>query len=337
MKDKDIITLAHGSGGKLTNQLIKEVFLAKFSNPHLTPLGDSAYIDINNTKLSFTTDSFVVDPLFFPGGDIGKLAVCGTVNDLAVSGAKPLYISCSLIIEEGLEQKILSKIVNSMQKEAKSAGVEIVTGDTKVVEKGKGDKIFINTSGIGLVYPNVKLDTSLIKPTDVVIINGTIADHGISVISAREDLKIKTPVYSDCASLNDLILGLLNEYPEIKFMRDPTRGGLATVLNEIANQSNLTVEIEEDKIPIKEEVSAVCELLGFDPLYIANEGKVVIVAPESKAEKILEKMKKHPKGKNGQIIGKITDNDSRRVWLKTCVGGKRIVDMMIADQLPRIC
>lgn len=337
MSDKEIITLAHGSGGKLTSEIIKEIFLSKFSNPHLAPLGDSAYININNTKLAFTTDSFVVDPLFFPGGDIGKLAICGTVNDLAVSGARALYISCSLIIEEGLEKDVLVKVIDSMQKEAKSVGIEIVTGDTKVVESGKGDKLFINTSGIGVVSSDVNINISSIKPQDVIIINGTIADHGISVISTRQELKIQTPVFSDCASLQSLILDILKGCPQIKFMRDPTRGGLATVLNEIASQADMGIELLEEKIPIKEEVKAMCELLGFDPLYIANEGKVVFVVPLDKSEKVLKKMKKHPQGKDAQIIGKVVDRNKGKVWLKTSVGGQRVVDVMVADQLPRIC
>jgi hydrogenase expression/formation protein HypE len=340
MKNKQIL-LAHGSGGKMSHKLIEDIFLKHFNNKTLKAGTDSAILKLKSQdkKLAFTTDSFVVNPIIFSGGDIGKLAVCGTLNDLAVSGAKPLYLTASFIIEEGLEIETLETIVKSMATEAKKAGVKIVTGDTKVVEKGKCDKIFINTAGIGL------LDESLshlsfgnnIQEGDKIIINGTIADHGMSIMTARENLTPESPIKSDCAPLNGLIQEALISSNEINFMRDATRGGLATVLVELAQKTSLGIEINEENIPISSEVEGICELLGFDPLHVANEGKIVLVVSEKHAEKVLKTLKTHKFGKNAAIIGEITKNHPQEVVLNTTIGGQRLLDMLSGEQLPRIC
>ena len=288
-------------------------------------------------EMCFTTDSYVVDPVFFPGGDIGKLSICGTINDLAVSGAVPLYISCGFIIEEGLEFGILEKIVNSMADTAKKTGVQIVTGDTKVVEKGKADKLFINTSGVGFKKKSVKLGIEFIKSGDVIIVNGTIGEHGLSVLSARENLKFHSNIVSDCEPLNDLIFKILEGCPDVKFMRDPTRGGLATTLNEIVSGMDFGVVIREKEIPVKKKVKALCEILGFDPMYIANEGKVVIVTGKENSDKIIEIMRKHPFGKDAAIIGEVVKKPEGKVILETEIGSHRIVDMPVGEQFPRIC
>lgn len=330
------ITMAHGSGGKLMHDLIKKLFLQKFDNPILSSLSDSAIINLNGNPIAFTTDSYVVNPIFFPGGDIGKLAVCGTINDLAVVGANPLYLSCSVVIEEGFEYELLEKIIDSMKVTAEKAGVEIVTGDTKVVERGKGDKIFINTSGIGIIEKE-DLSVENIKVGDKIILNGSIGEHGIAVLSERAELGLDVNIESDCAPLNDLIQSVIKISNKVKFMRDPTRGGLATVLNEIVENRNFGIILEEEKILVKEEVKAVCEILGFDPLYIANEGKVVIIAGAEDAEKIVEVMRRHPLGKDTHIIGEIVGEPEGLVCMKTRSGGTRIVDMLVGEQLPRIC
>ncbi len=337
--ENDRVFLGHGSGGILTGELISNLFFYYFKNDILEEMTDAARLKIKSHFLSFTTDSFVVDPLFFPGGDIGKLAVCGTVNDLAVSGAKPLYLSCGFIIEEGFSLYKLEKIVQSMSEEAERAQVQIVTGDTKVVAKGQCDKLFINTSGIGsLIYRNKGIGKAEnICNGDKIIINGSIGDHGISILSARNELNIKTNLMSDCASLNGLIENVLEKSEGIKFMRDATRGGLATVLCELAEQKNIGIELNETDIPVKEEVRGVCELLGFDPLYIANEGKVVIIVKNENAKEVLEIMKKHPLGKESRIIGELKDINPGLVWLNTQIGGKRLVDKLSGEQLPRIC
>jgi len=337
MKDNEIITLSHGSGGKLTNNLIKKLFLKKFNNPKLQPLEDAAILNISGSYLAFTTDTFTVDPLFFPGGDIGKLAICGTINDLAVMGAKPLYLSCGMVIEEGLKLDTLKKIVDSMRKMAEATGIEIVTGDTKVVEKGKGDKIFINTSGIGIFGEGIKPLENNFQPGDKIIINGTIGDHGIAVLSARQEFGFETDIVSDSAPLNGLVSEILPIAPGIRFMRDPTRGGLATTLNEIVEGKDFGILIDEEKIPIRESVKGICEILGFDPLYVANEGKVVLIVDQKDANRVLEKMRTHPLGKESRIIGKVVSEPIERVCLKTRAGGTRIVDMMVGEQLPRIC
>ncbi len=333
------ILLGHGSGGKLSHDLIKNIFVKYFSNDILDEQSDAAVIDVNSKKLSFTTDSFVVDPIFFPGGDIGKLAVAGTVNDLAVSGAKPLYLSSSFIIEEGFLFGDLERIVISMAEEAKKAGVLIVTGDTKVVNRGKCDKVFINTTGVGEISDrHLHIGTGMhIQAGDKVIINGTIADHGMAVMAAREELSFSTDIQSDCACLNHLIGEALAVSDQIKFMRDATRGGLATVLCELAENKNFGFEIDEAALPVNENVSGICELLGFDPLYVANEGKVVMVVGKEDAEKVLETLKKNELGKRSVIIGEVVSEHGGKAWLTTGIGGRRIIDMLAGEQLPRIC
>lgn len=320
------------------HDLIGDVFMKHFGNSILNEQTDSAILSVGSQDIAFTTDSFVIDPLFFPGGNIGKLAVCGTVNDLAVSGAEPLYISVSFIIEEGFPIRDLEVIVESLAAEAKKAGVLIVTGDTKVVNKGKCDKLFINTAGIGRVNKENRLVSKAqdIKPGDVIIINGSIGDHGMAVMNARESFNFKTSVESDCASLNHLIREVLEKSP-VKFMRDPTRGGVATVLNELAEKIQLGIEVDESALPINKGVKAMCELLGFDALHIANEGKVLIVAGEKEGADILEVLKKNELGAKSVIIGRVVSNHPGRVVLKNETGGRRIIDSLSGDQLPRIC
>ncbi len=339
MKKKNIkdskILLSHGSGGMAMISLIKELMLDKFDNSALRRLTDSALLKSTGEKnLCFTTDSYVVNPLFFPGGDIGTLAINGTVNDLSVMGAKPLYISCAFIIEEGLDLDILDRITTSMAKAAKKAGVQIVTGDTKVVEKGSADKVFINTSGVGILKKDLVFAKSRIKAGDKIIINGEIGAHGLAVMSNRENFK--TDIKSDCAPLWDLIESMLS-VGGVKFMRDPTRGGVAAVLCEIAASADFGIKIKEEFLPIHENVSSFSEILGLDPLYIANEGKVIAVVTEEKFSFILNKMKKHPLGKEASIIGEITEQNKGKVVLETAIGGKRIIDRLVGDQLPRIC
>ena len=332
------ILLAHGSGGRLMHQLIGDLFIKHFSNRILDEQTDAAILDVGLAEIAFTTDSFVIDPLFFPGGNIGKLAVCGTVNDLAVSGAQPLYISVSFIIEEGFAINDLEEIVKSLADEAKKAGVLIVTGDTKVVNKGKCDKLFINTAGIGRIKKeNLNISKALnVTEGDVVIINGTIGDHGMAVMNARESFKFRTTVESDCASLNHIIREVTDKY-QVKFMRDPTRGGVATVLNELAEKINLGIEISESLLPVNIGVRAMCEVLGFDPLHIANEGKVLFVAGEKEGQKILEVLKNNEYGKRSAVIGRVVFDHPGKVVLKNETGGRRIVDSLTGDQLPRIC
>jgi hydrogenase expression/formation protein HypE len=337
MKDKDIITLAHGSGGKLTYRLIKNLFLKKFDNAKLQPLTDSAIFTIDGITLAFTTDSHTVKPIFFPGGDIGKLSVSGTINDLAVMGAKPLYLSCGLILEEGFDYTLLDKIITSMARTTEMAGVEFVTGDTKVVEKGKGDEIFINTSGIGIIEEGRKPVPEDIKSGDKVIINGSLGDHGIAVLSAREEFGLDTNIKSDCAPLNGLIEEILNTSNKVRFMRDPTRGGVASALNELVMDKDFGIILKEDSIPVKKQVEGICEILGFDPLYIANEGKVILIVDEKDAQPVLKKMKTHKLGKNSEIIGEVVSEPSGKVCLEAKIGGSRIIDMMVGEQLPRIC
>lgn len=337
-KDKYIL-LGHGSGGKLSHELLREVFLRHFSNPELNRLTDSALIEAGETDLAFTTDAFVVEPLFFPGGDIGKLAVAGTVNDLAVSGATPLFISSSFIIEEGFSLDDLEKIVKSMAMEAGQAGVKIVAGDTKVVNKGKCDKLFISTSGIGLIDKGHKhISTgNLIRPGDKIIINGSVGDHGMAVMAAREFLNFRTDILSDCASLNHLIKKAMQCSSQIHFMRDATRGGLSTVLAELAEDKKFGIVIEESAILVRENVRGMCELLGYDPLYVANEGKAVMVVSEDDASAVVDTLKNDPLGKEASIIGEVVDNHHGIVWVNTVIGGKRILDMLAGEQLPRIC
>lgn len=330
------ILLAHGSGGKLAHELVEKSFVKALANPLLARLDDSAVFDLSG-RLAFTTDSYVVSPIFFPGGDIGRLAVCGTVNDLAMSGARPLYLSLSFIIEEGFLKSELDKVVNSVQKTAEEAGVEIVTGDTKVVPRGSADKLFINTAGVGIIAEGVNSSGSNARAGDRVILSGTIGDHGIAVISQREGLSFSTNLKSDCAPLGGLVAEMLKACPNIHCLRDPTRGGLATSLNELAKQSRVSIRIEEGKIPVREEVLAACEMLGFDPLYVANEGKLVAIVPAEDAGKVLKAMQKNRYGKNAAIIGEVGAEKPGRVVMKTILGTSRIVDMLVGDLLPRIC
>jgi len=330
-----IITLAHGSGGSQMHRLIKDLFIKNLDNRFLNKLGDAAFINPAAGRLAYTTDSFVVKPLFFPGGDIGKLSVCGTVNDLSVSGAMPRYLSCGMIVEDGFSYAELEKITISIRDACRSAGVAITTGDFKVVEKGAVDGIFINTSGIGEVFLNSEISMSRIKPGDKIIISGTIGDHAASILLAREDLKFKTRIKSDCGPLNKLVSSIICR--DIKFMRDPTRGGLATTLNEISTASGYNIAVEEFEIPVKKSVKALCEILGFDPLYMANEGKLIAIVSKNSAGNILSKMKKHITGKDARIIGEVRKEKGKRVYLETRSGGARILDMITGEQLPRIC
>ncbi len=331
------ILLAHGSGGKLSHDLIKQIFLPRFTNPFLEPLDDSAKITNRRGQVAFTTDSYVVSPLFFPGGDIGKLAVCGTVNDLSMIGAVPSYLSLSFIIEEGLPIELLKQIVSSVRESAEKAGVSIVTGDTKVVEHGAADRLFINTAGIGWIRAGVNLSSINAKPGDKILLSGYLGDHEVTILSQREGFKFQGELRSDCAPLNDLVEKMLDACPSIRCMRDPTRGGLATTLNEIASMSNVGMVIEEEKVPVQESVRGICELLGLDPLYLANEGKLIAICPPNEAERLLEVMRNHPLGRQGEVIGKVTEENPKRVVLHTLIGGHRILDMLTGGQYPRIC
>ena len=337
MKQFEKILLDHGSGGKMAHALIAEKMLPSFDNPILARLNDSAEIMIGGERLAFTTDSYVVDPIFFPGGNIGELAVNGTVNDLAMSGAIPLFISVAMIIEEGFPAADLDTILHSMGTAAKTAGVQVVTGDTKVVPKGAADRIFINTSGIGQIPEGVCISGDHARPGDKIILSGTLADHGIAILTSREGMQFDAPIVSDTAALNHVVRRMLSVDKNIHVLRDPTRGGLGTTLNEIAGQSRVGIHITEDHIPIRHDVAALCELLGFDPLYIANEGKLVAFVQSDRAELVLKELRQDILGKNACIIGEVTAAPVGRVILKTRIGGSRIVDMLTGEQLPRIC
>jgi hydrogenase expression/formation protein HypE len=331
------ILLAHGSGGKLSHELIKQIFLPQFLNPFLEPLDDSAKITNQQGSIAFTTDSYVVNPIFFPGGDIGKLAVCGTVNDLSMIGAIPCYLSLSLIVEEGLSIDILKQIVSSIHEVAEQAGVNIVTGDTKVVEHGAADQLFINTAGIGWIRLGVNISGKNAKSGDAILLSGYLGDHEMAVLSQREGFKFKGELKTDCAPLNGLVGKMLDVCPSIRCMRDPTRGGLATTLNEIASMSNVGIMIEEEKIPLRESVKGISELLGLDPLYLANEGKLIAICPPDEAQRLVGIMRAHPLGRNAKIIGRVTEENRKRVILHTLIGGHRILDMLTGGQYPRIC
>jgi len=338
MEDNNIL-LGHGSGGKLSHNLIKDIFVKYFDNPVLRNQTDSAILEIDQSNIAFTTDSFVVDPIFFPGGNIGKIAVCGTVNDLSVSGATPKYLSASFIIEEGFSLKELESIVKTMADEAKKAGVLIVTGDTKVVNKGQCDKLFINTSGIGFLDEKYKKISSgeNIKVGDKIIINGSIGDHGMAIMAARNFENFKTEIKSDCTCLNHLIKDILKVSDKVKFMRDATRGGIATILSEIIEDKNIGIEIEESSVLVHQNVRGMCELLGFDPFYVANEGKILLIVAPGDADKVVKAMKQNEFGKDSSVIGEIVDLHHGKAILKTEIGGKRIIDMLAGEQLPRIC
>ena len=332
----DRILLAHGSGGKLSHELVEKKFLPFLANPALNKLDDSAIFEASG-RVAFTTDSYVVNPIFFPGGDIGKLAVCGTVNDLAMNGARPLYLSLSAIIEEGFLLRELEQIVQSIKKATEEAEVSIIAGDTKVVNRGQADKLFITTSGVGMISPGVDISGVNARAGDKVLLSGTIGDHGIAVMSQREGLRFSMTLESDCAPLNKLVSQLLETSSRIHCLRDPTRGGLATTLNELARQSKVGIVIEEAKIPVKEEVKAACELLGLDPIYVANEGKMVAVVDPTDADKILAQMRKSSYGRDAAIIGEVTSEHPGKVIMKTKLGPSRIVDMLSGELLPRIC
>lgn len=336
------VTLAHGGGGRAMKDLIDDVFVAAFDNPLLDPLDDQARIDLaqlatHGDRLAFATDSFVVDPLFFPGGDIGTLAVCGTVNDLAVGGAVPLHLSCAVVIEEGLPVEILRRVAASMARTARAAGVSIVTGDTKVVPHGACDKLFVNTAGIGVIRRGLTLGADRAQAGDVVLVSGRLGDHGAAVLAARGDLALDAPIDSDCAPLNGLIADLLRAAPGTRFLRDPTRGGLATVLNEIALASRVSIEVDEARLPLHDAVRGMCEILGLDPLYLANEGKVVAIVPEPEAGAALAALRAHALGVDAAAVGRVTAGPPGQVSLDSLIGGRRIVDMLVGEQLPRIC
>jgi hydrogenase expression/formation protein HypE len=334
---RERILLGHGSGGKLSADLLKDIFLPALGNPILERLDDQAIVRVNGSRLAFTTDSFVVKPLFFRGGDIGSLSVHGTVNDLAMGGAEPLFLSAAFILEEGLPVETLRRVVESMGQAAECAGVSVVTGDTKVVEKGSADGLFINTTGIGLVRDGLQLSADRARPGDAVIVSGTLGDHGIAILAEREGLEFETRISSDSAPLHTLVARLLEATREVRCLRDPTRGGLSSTLNEIAGRSGVGMELEETRIPIREEVRGACEMLGLDPLYVANEGKLVaIVAPEA-AEAALEALRAHPLGREARLIGRVTQEHRGMVVMRTPLGTTRIVDMLAGDQLPRIC
>jgi hydrogenase expression/formation protein HypE len=334
------IVLGHGSGGKLTADLIDQIFLPAFANPVLNKLDDQAVLTIGGARLAFTTDSFVVTPIFFPGGDIGRLAVHGTVNDLAMSGARPLYLSAAFILEEGLAVKDLRRVVESMRAAAAEAGVEFVTGDTKVVNRGKGDQIFITTTGIGVIEGGVHISAERARPGDQIILSGYIGDHGMAIMSQREGLEFEGAIASDCASLNGLVTAMLATPPGGDFihcLRDPTRGGAATTLNEIAKHARVGMLLREQAIPVRESVKGACEVLGLDPLYVANEGKLLaIVAPE-RAQAVLRQMQQHELGRDAAIIGEVVADHPGMVLMKTQIGGTRVLDVMFGEQLPRIC
>jgi len=335
--DKDLILLGHGSGGTLSHQLLDSLIIPTLSGIPATGQNDAAVLDQNGRRLAFTTDSYVVDPVFFPGGNIGDLAVNGTVNDLAMVGARPLAMSVGLILEEGFSRKALGEILASMRKAADLAGIAIVTGDTKVVPRGKADRIFINTSGIGVLDHGLTICGAGARPGDRIIINGTIGDHGIAVLAAREGLELESDIRSDCAPLNGLVAELIGEGKAVHVLRDPTRGGVATTLKEIALQSGVGIVIREQHLPLNGAVRGVCAILGLDPLYVANEGKLLaFVAPEA-AERVLERMRRHPLGREAAIVGEVVSGPAGRVEMETVVGGRRGIEMLAGEQLPRIC
>jgi hydrogenase expression/formation protein HypE len=336
MEYKNVL-LAHGGGGKLSHQMIQKIFVSQFKNNLLDPLHDGAIFTLGGARCAFSTDSYVINPIFFPGGDIGTLAVNGTVNDLAMCGARPLYLSSAFIIEEGLPMEDLWRVVLSMKQAAEAAGIQLVTGDTKVVDRGKGDKLFINTSGIGIIPDGVQINPKQAKPGDKIILSGLIAEHGIAIMSVREGLEFETLIESDCAPLNGLVETMLATSKDIHVLRDPTRGGVATVLNEIAESADVGISIREEQIPVREEVRGACEILGFDPLYVANEGKLIAFVSAEAADNVLKTMRAHPLGKNAILIGEVVATHPGTVIMKTRIGGSRVVDMLSGEQLPRIC
>ena len=336
MMEKNIL-LAHGAGGRLSHDIVTELFLPFLKNEILSPLDDSAVLTVEKTRLALTTDSYVVKPLFFPGGDIGRLSICGTINDLAMVGAKPLGISVAFILEEGFSVEALEKILSSTKSAAMEADVMVVTGDTKVVERGAVEGLFITTSGVGIIPEGVDVKSSHATPGDVIIINGPIGDHEIGILLARGEFSLKGQIKSDCAPLGKLVQKMLKACPTIHAMRDPTRGGIGTVLWEIANASDVGIMVDEEEIMIHEEVRGVCDLLGFDPYYLANEGKLVAFVPREDAERVLGIMRADPLGRDSAIIGKVVDQNRRKVLLKTHIGGHRLLEPLSSVQFPRIC
>jgi hydrogenase expression/formation protein HypE len=336
MKTKRI-QLDHGAGGRASQELVARTFLPALGNPILSELNDSGLLDIQGLRLAMSTDSYVVDPIFFPGGNIGSLAVHGTVNDLAMRGAQPRFLSVGFILEEGLELAVLERLVGSMGNAVQEAGVQIVAADTKVVPRGKGDRVFINTAGVGVIPPGVDVAGQNGKVGDLVLINGPMGDHGIAVLSTREGLSFQTEVKSDSASLNGLVNEMLEASRKIHVLRDPTRGGVATALNEVALQSSVGIRLEEKILPVRPQVSAACEMLGLDPFYVANEGKLLALVDPAQVGPVLEAMRQHPLGREARVIGKVVSDHPGRVVLKTEIGGSRIVDMLSGEQLPRIC
>ena len=336
------ITLAHGGGGRAMRDLIQRVLLPAFGNPLLAPLEDQARLDAAaiaaaGDRLAFTTDSYVVSPIEFPGGDIGTLAVCGTVNDLAMGGARPLFLSCSLVIEEGFEIATLARVAQSIGRTAREAGVAIVTGDTKVVERGAADRLFVNTAGIGVIPRGVDIGAHRARPGDGVIVSGTLGDHGAAILVARNQLALQAAVASDCQPLHGLVASMLGACGDVHCLRDATRGGVATVLNEFASASHVGIDIREEAVPVAETVRGVCEILGLDPLYLANEGKLVAIVPGESADAVLRALRAEAAGRDAAIIGEVTDAHPGTVVLRTTFGGDRMLDMLVADQLPRIC
>jgi hydrogenase expression/formation protein HypE len=336
------IVLGHGSGGKLTTELIDKIFRPAFTNPILDKLDDQAVVQVNGTRLAFTTDSFVVTPIFFPGGDIGRLAINGTVNDLAMSGARPLYLAAAFILEEGLAADDLRRVVESMRDAANEAGVLLVTGDTKVVNRGKGDQVFITTTGLGVIERPVEISADRARPGDKIILSGFIGDHGMAIMSQRENLEFEGAIQSDCAPLHGLVNVMLEVTgsdggPTIHCLRDPTRGGVATTLNEFASQSKVGMLLQEGNIPVRETVEGACEILGLDPLYVANEGKLVAIVAAEAADEIVQRMRQHPLGGEAAVIGEVVADHAGMVLMKTEIGGTRVLDVMFGEQLPRIC
>ncbi len=331
------VLMAHGGGGRLTHQLISRMFMTAFRNPLLEPMHDSSVFEVGGRRLAFTTDSYVVRPLFFPGGDLGSLAIHGTVNDLAMSGARPLYLSAAFIIEEGLPMETLWKIVSSMQQAAQAAGVQIITGDTKVVDKGKGDNLFINTAGVGLLEHSLTIAPQSVRPGDAILVNGDLGRHGMAIMAVREGLQFDSAIESDSAPLAEAVLDLVRSSIEIHCLRDLTRGGLGSVLNEIAEGANLTPLVEENLIPVREDVRGACEILGLDPLHVACEGRFAAFVPERDADRAVAILRKHPASVGACRIGKVTGQHTPQVLLKSTLGTQRILDMLSGEQLPRIC
>jgi len=334
---RDHVSLGHGSGGKLSAELMRDIFLPAFRNDTLERMEDQATVTLGNTRIAMTTDSFVVKPLFFRGGDIGSLAVHGTVNDLAMGGATPVFLSAAFIIEEGLAMDTLRRIAASLGRAAAACGVQVVTGDTKVVDKGSGDGVFINTTGLGVMPEGVVLSAGAARPGDAVILSGHIGDHGIAILAEREGLEFESPVESDSAPLHTLVADMLRTSHAIRCLRDPTRGGVSSSLNEIAGQSGVGILLEEEAIPVREEVRGACEMLGLDPLYVANEGKLLAIVDPADADDLVSTMRKHPLGRDARRIGTVSESDPGWVTMRTILGTTRIVDMLAGDQLPRIC